>query len=289
MANRNGDPRRGQARPDPVAEFAAGLRELRAAAGSPSFRHLAKITHYSSSALAEATSGKRLPSQAIVRAFATGCGADPDEWADQLHRAAMSAEQARQPLVPPPKAGDTPAPRRRRAGRRYAVAAAGACSLLAAGVVMGAAYESGRAPAPVKTDASSTVRPGSSAAAHASRVSDGADPVAAGCTADAHLVDKSPVTLNGTQIGALEFIYSDKCGAGWARAYLYPGQSPMLAQVTIRASDGRLSAFANPLIKQVPIYTNVIVPHAGGCLAAQAVFHHTIHALVTASIPCQMP
>jgi hypothetical protein len=87
----------------------------------------------------------------------------------------------------------------------------------------------------------------------------------------------------------VDLIYSAKCGAGWARAYLYPGQPTMLGDVMIRASDGRLVAFANPLVKQVPIYTDVIVPAAGGCVAAQATFYPSAHAPVSASVPCQRP
>jgi hypothetical protein len=275
-----------------VAEFAAELRELRAAAGSPSFRSLATITHYSSSALAEATSGKRLPSEAIVRAFAAGCGADPAQWAARLHRAAADAAGQRQR---PPAAGSTPGPGaglaagRKRTGRRTAITVAAACALLVAGAVIGAAYQSARSPGRSLTSAGSPARQGRPAGTRARHVADGADPVMAGCVHDGRLVDSSPVVLHGQQIGEVEYIYSASCGGGWARAYLDPGQPGMLGQVTIRASDGRLSAFAYPLVRQIPIYTDVIVPGAGGCLAAQAVFHAGVHALATAATSCRLP
>lgn len=64
---------------------------------------------------------------------------------------------------------------------------------------------------------------------------------------------------------------------------------PVAEFATIRASDGRLSAFAYPLVRQIPIYTDVIVPGAGGCLAAQAVFHAGVHALATAATSCRLP
>lgn len=119
------------------------------------------------------------------------------------------------------------------------------------------------------------------------RAADGADPIAAGCVKDARLVDKSPVMMASRQVGALELIYSAKCEAGWARIYLYPGEPDMLGEVTVKASDGRLASFANPLIKQVPVYTNVIGQKSGQCLGADGVFYPAARAPITATIPCQ--
>jgi hypothetical protein len=83
-------------------------------------------------------------------------------------------------------------------------------------------------------------------------------------------------------------IYSARCAVGWARIYLYPGQPSMLGQVTIKASDGRLASFANPMIKQVPVYTDVIATASGGCLGAGAIFHAP-HETIRATISCQDP
>lgn len=76
------------------AEFAARLRELRKQAGSPSFRELARRTHYSASTLAEASAGRRLPTEAVLRAFVAECGGDPDEWVRRLRE---SVETTRHP------------------------------------------------------------------------------------------------------------------------------------------------------------------------------------------------
>lgn len=99
---------------------------------------------------------------------------------------------------------------------------------------------------------------------------DGVDPVTAGCVKDARLIETSPVMLGGSQIGMVELIYSVRCAASWARIYLPPGQPDMLGEVTVRASDGRLATFANPLIEQVPVDTDVITQGGSGCLAAEA-------------------
>jgi transcriptional regulator with XRE-family HTH domain len=265
-----------QSRPgDPVAEFAARLRDLRAQAGSPPFRQLAKVTHYSSSTLAEATRGKRLPSEAVLRAFVTGCGAQPDEWLARLRRAA-AASTAAQATVNHPE----PARTAMLNGRlRYTVNAAAALALLVTGGMLGAMIQHGQKPDLTRTPRSALAE---------KRATDGADPIVAGCVKDARLVDKSPVLLHGHQIGALEMIYSARCAAAWARIYLYPGQPSMLGQVTIKASDGRLASFANPLIKQIAVYTDVITAAPGECLGAEAGFR-SAHVSAHAVVSCQNP
>ncbi|MFD3844048.1 helix-turn-helix domain-containing protein, partial [Streptomyces sp. NPDC058642] len=68
----------------PVQRFAHELRSLRARAGSPSYRTMSEQARVSVAALSRAASGERLPSVAIVRAYAQACGADPDEWESRL-------------------------------------------------------------------------------------------------------------------------------------------------------------------------------------------------------------
>jgi hypothetical protein len=138
------------------------------------------------------------------------------------------------------------------------------------------------------TDLASGPRHTAAAGSGVQRAADGVDPIVGGCVKDARLVDKSPVMLDGRQIGALEMIYSARCAAGWAKIYLYPGQPNMLGQATIKASDGRLSSFAYPMIKQISVYTDVITLSSGGCLGADAVFHAP-RETVRAAISCQDP
>ncbi|WP_157436712.1 ATP-binding protein [Actinospica robiniae] len=79
----------------PVPVFAAELRRLRAAAGSPTYRALAERTHYAASVLSAATRGAQLPTWPVVRAFVLACGGSEPEWrerwdaADRLLRPAM--------------------------------------------------------------------------------------------------------------------------------------------------------------------------------------------------------
>jgi len=90
---------------DPVTMFARDLRKLRADAGSPTYRDLGRRTHYSASTLAEAASGKRLPSLAVTLAYVRGCAGDPGEWERRWHsivaadRAIPAEEDERAPYV----------------------------------------------------------------------------------------------------------------------------------------------------------------------------------------------
>ncbi|MFI9389021.1 hypothetical protein [Kutzneria sp. NPDC052558] len=70
---------------DPITSFARDLRKLRADAGSPTYRELGRRTHYSASTLAEAASGKRLPSLAATLAYVRACGGDTGDWERRWH------------------------------------------------------------------------------------------------------------------------------------------------------------------------------------------------------------
>ena len=209
----------------------------------------------------EATSGKRLPSEALVKAFATGCGADPAEWTERLQRAATRARQRTAPRARPSLAARW---------RRHALNALLAIGLLALGAVLGVLYQARHAATAKVTAFRPEPRPSRNKPGPAT---DGEDPGAVGCAADARVAARSPVTLDGVQIGTLKFLYSPACQAGWARAYLAQGQPTMLGEVSVAAADGRMSAFAYPLVKQVPVYTDVLTPGPRGCLATHATFY----------------
>jgi transcriptional regulator with XRE-family HTH domain len=72
---------------DPAAgalpRFAYDLRQLRRLGGRPTYRELAKRAHYSTSTLAEAASGVRLPTLEVTLAYVAACGGDLDEWRDR--------------------------------------------------------------------------------------------------------------------------------------------------------------------------------------------------------------
>src|SRR5437764_12891138 len=78
----------------PVAEFAAALRKLRQAAGSPGYRQLAQRAHFSAATLAAAAAGQRLPSLEVVLAFAGACGGDREEWRSRGRAVAVQLESA---------------------------------------------------------------------------------------------------------------------------------------------------------------------------------------------------
>ncbi|MDT0570544.1 hypothetical protein RM704_24270 [Streptomyces sp. DSM 3412] len=75
----------------PVPRLAHELRELRRAAGSPSYRTMAGAAGFSAAALSKAASGTRLPSLAVVQGYVRACGGDPGEWELRWKRAEAEA------------------------------------------------------------------------------------------------------------------------------------------------------------------------------------------------------
>jgi hypothetical protein len=277
-----------------IEEFAARLRELRVQAGSPSYRNLAKITNYSSSTLADATSGKRLPSEPVLKALVSACGADPAPWLDELRRlATCPAHQERGGAETP--SGDELV--HRSLLRRWAGLAAVAAATFGIGAGAGLALgsfltDSANHGGPVRAQQAAPGVPpfaGTPIPAPAARVPDGTDPRVGHCQADRRLIDRAPVMRGRVQIGALDLMYSPSCGAGWASLFLYPGEPTMMGEVTVWGSGSRYSSFAYPLVKQVNDYTDVIVPGSGGCLGAYGAVYEAGKPLVTASLPCEAP
>lgn len=280
-----------------VAEFAERLRQLRQQAGSPSFRELARRTHYSSSTLADATAGKRLPTEAVVKAFVTECGGDSDEWLARLRQAVETVRTtegataetapaaATAPATATPPATEA-APARRSWARPLATVAAVAGILVIGGVAGGLIVRFSGPPADDATAAPFTSVPPTTPAGG---IGDGVDPGVGGCTKDERLTDRSPVMIDGKQVGDLDLEYSPHCQAGWAKLFLYPGQPTMMGMTTVLANDGRASSIAEPLIKQLDIYTDVIGPGPHGCIGAQGEVLETGHPLVRAAITCQAP
>lgn len=68
---------------DPLAQFAANLRQLRHDAEDISYRRLAERANVSPSALSQAASGRKLPTWNVTRAFVKGCDGDEESWYEQ--------------------------------------------------------------------------------------------------------------------------------------------------------------------------------------------------------------
>ncbi|WP_149827667.1 hypothetical protein [Streptomyces tailanensis] len=64
----------------PIQRLAHDLRELRKAAGSPSYRTMVKTAGFSATTLSQAAAGDRLPSLAVLQGYVRACGGDPGEW-----------------------------------------------------------------------------------------------------------------------------------------------------------------------------------------------------------------
>lgn len=74
----------------PLSWFAHELRQLRAAAGYPSYRDLARKALFSASVLSAAASGSSLPSLQVTLAYAGACGGDLGDWQRRWEAVAAS-------------------------------------------------------------------------------------------------------------------------------------------------------------------------------------------------------
>lgn len=88
----------------PLPAFAHELRELRKAAGSPSYRALAKVAHFSDTSLSVAAGGTTLPSLEVTLAYVRACGGDVGEWTRRWSSTASVLGLA------PDRAGPVPQP-----------------------------------------------------------------------------------------------------------------------------------------------------------------------------------
>ncbi|MEV0171399.1 hypothetical protein AB0I00_09780 [Streptomyces sp. NPDC050803] len=80
-----------------VQRFAYELRKLRDEAGGPTYRAMAARAGYSAPTLAAAAGGERLPSLAVLTAYVTVCGGDPQEWERRWREAIADARAPAEP------------------------------------------------------------------------------------------------------------------------------------------------------------------------------------------------
>lgn len=79
----------------PLSSFAHALRQVRAEAGYPTYRTLARKALFAPSVLSSAASGMALPTLQVTLAYASACGADTTEWRRRWE--AVAAELAGKP------------------------------------------------------------------------------------------------------------------------------------------------------------------------------------------------
>src|SRR5512142_1168851 len=85
----------------PLEAFAFDLRKVRADAGDPTYRALAKTAGYGATTLSEAASGTRRPTLDVVLAYVGACGGDVEAWRQRWHELQATLE----PATPTPPAG----------------------------------------------------------------------------------------------------------------------------------------------------------------------------------------
>ncbi|MHA4947196.1 nSTAND1 domain-containing NTPase [Micromonospora sp. SD19] len=77
-----------------LERFALDLRKLRAKAGTPTYRQLARRAHFSVTTLAKAASGETVPSLQVTLAYVAACDGDLAEWTERWHSLIASVASA---------------------------------------------------------------------------------------------------------------------------------------------------------------------------------------------------
>ncbi|WP_173098070.1 helix-turn-helix domain-containing protein [Actinomadura verrucosospora] len=294
----------------PVEAFAHALRDLRRAAGNPSYRTLAARANYSHTVLSDATRGERLPTLPVTLAFVRACGGDPAEWEARWHlhrqlaegRLAPSTDDAPERTEPGPPApdpgsgegmdatapghGPPPAPAAPRRNVRDVLVRHTPVAVVAAVVAGACGWWLRPVPAPKAAPAAA------SASAAALKVDDGTDPKIAGCTSDAFPRANVPVRLDrearlhgrvlpaGTQVGTVYLNYSARCAGAWTRFVPTPGLNPVptetsAARVSVqvdRPIDGTSSSWQMGHVDSM--YSNLLLVGVG-CVSGTAIVRMT--------------
>jgi hypothetical protein len=86
-------------RQGPLADFARQLRELRKAAGSPSYRVLAQRSCFAASTLSAAAAGDRLPTVEVTLAYVRACGGEEASWRERYRRTEVAINNAGEDLA----------------------------------------------------------------------------------------------------------------------------------------------------------------------------------------------
>ena len=82
----------------PLPRFAAGLRQLRARAGYPTYRAMAIRAHFAPSVLSSAAAGAAFPTLRVTLAYVAACGASAAEWQHRWEATARELARQSSPL-----------------------------------------------------------------------------------------------------------------------------------------------------------------------------------------------
>ena len=92
----------------PLQAFAYELRKVRADAGSPTYRVLARSAGYGAGTLSEAAGGVRRPTLDVVLAYVGACQGDVERWRDRWHELQTALDGVAPSAVSEPAAPSTP-------------------------------------------------------------------------------------------------------------------------------------------------------------------------------------
>jgi helix-turn-helix protein len=274
----------------PVQQFAAALRELREQAGSPTFRQLAKHTHYSATTLSVACSGRALPSLDVVLALVRACHGEQDVWRRRWRAAGGRTEDDARPshLAPPVRTGPVLV---RPELVRHLVPWAGWVAALAAITLLISGMSGGRQVA---------ARP---AGRPAAAWSAGMPPMYVGitrCDPGSYAVLSTTMTLPrpvrlgdqafeaGSVVGTVYLMYSPRCAEGWPKFAPAGSFFNLPGTLTLRSrSTPDNSVSTSPRYRVIRFADGEPMLTVPGCVDAEATVEFGVGGpSVTAATPC---
>jgi hypothetical protein len=273
----------------PVQQFATDLRRLRADCGSPPYREMARVSHFSKATLSAAAAGYRLPTWDVTSAYVRACGGDPEEWRlrwqDARTELGLPADRLPTVRVAPKETEEQPRPGRPRRFRLWFIAPIAVAVVVLIMAILwadGPAETAGRPPG--KSVASQGAPPvryqGGS-----QPVADNNDPKKTGCAFDPAVTTLDAVEIDTSAenyLGIAELRYSPLCQVAWGRftpssrmAYLRNATITIVASRPASHTRGTLfgvafdgqAAFGNILSTRpgcIEITVTVRAPTGGG-------------------------
>lgn len=280
----------------PVQALSHALRELRRAAGNPSYTAMARRSGRSASSLSDAARGRRLPTWPTVRSYVLACGGDPDSWLARWESAAggrapaapngdqefaRRSTTAGHALVEAVTSTQSRATSRDSVPRRMVRPGFGGIAVLTGLTVAVVVGSAGSSLPSRQTGAGPTARPPTAVWILRSEVPpspggsfDAVDPIRAGCgspdvSGQIITMDQVPLKLpSGMDFGALRLRHQPRCRASWG--YVSgPHGAQRRVYITARRPADRVAAPSDFAGDSPDSYGNMLSTDSG-CVYVEA-------------------
>ncbi|UVJ38037.1 helix-turn-helix transcriptional regulator [Arthrobacter sp. CJ23] len=201
---------------DKIESFAADLRRLRQASGSPTFQALHRTTGISKTVLSDALKGDRLPTEPTVSGLVTAFGEDPAPWCERRERIRRSLNPVDEPTrtsstVNKGSGGRVISVRKAAILALVASLVVGAIASVTTGILVSNQAQTPQASAPSPTETSQALPAGKT----------GDNIFDSKCVNDGKII----ASEERAEKAQLQILMSNRCNSLWARVTRYDGKA----------------------------------------------------------------